>query len=68
MIRKLSPYHRLDSIKVTDHIANYFFVNLIVSRTTVENLKWKIGGDIIRLIFGKIVTSLVQKLYYVSSL
>ena len=31
--------HRRDSIQVTDYIANPFFLNLKVSRTTIENLR-----------------------------
>ena len=33
-----------------------------VSRTKIENLKWRISGDIIQLSFRKFVTSQVQKL------
>ena len=54
--------HRRDSIQGTDYIATYFFLNLKVSRAKIENLKLWIGGDIISLTFGKIVTLLVQKL------
>ena len=36
-LRKL--YHRRDSIQGTDYIANPFFLNLKVSRTTIENLR-----------------------------
>ena len=54
--------HRRDSIQGTDYIANYLVLNLRVSRTTIENLKWWVGGDIIPLTFGKFVTLLVQKL------
>ena len=36
--------------------------NSRVSRTKIENLKWRIGGDIISLTFGKFVRSQVQKL------
>ena len=49
--------HRSDPIQGTDFIANYFFLNLSVSRTNIENLKLKIGGDIILITFGEIVTS-----------
>ena len=55
-------WHRCDSIQGTDYIANYFFLNLRVSRTKIYNLKRQIGGDIIPLTFRKFVTSLVQKL------
>ena len=48
---------RLDPIQDTDYIPNYFFSNLSVSRTKIENLKWKIGWDIILITFGKFVTS-----------
>ena len=54
--------HRCDSIQGTDYIATYFFLNLRISRAKIENLKWRIGGDIIPLTFGKFVTLLVQKL------
>ena len=53
---------RRDSIQGTDYIANYFVLNLRVSRTTIENLRCQFGGDIIPLTFGKFVTLLVQKL------
>ena len=56
--------HRHDSIQGTDYIANYFFLNLKVSRTTIENLRWRFSGDIIPLTFGKFVTLLVQNLRY----
>ena len=39
--------HRCDSIQGTDYIANPFFVNLRVSKTKIENLRWQVGGDII---------------------
>ena len=39
--------HRCDSIQGTDYIANSFFLNLRVSRTNIENLRWQFGGDII---------------------
>ena len=54
--------HRHDSIQGTDYIANYFFLNLWVSREKFENLKWWISGDIIPLTFKNFVTLLVQKL------
>ena len=54
--------HRRDSIQGTDYIANPFFLNLKVSRTTIENLSWQFGGDIIRVTFRKSVTLLVPKL------
>ena len=54
--------HRRDSIQGTDYIANPFFLNLKVLRTTVENLKWRFSGDIIQVTFRKSITSLVQKL------
>ena len=54
--------HGSDSIQGTDYIANYFFLNLRVSKAKIENLKWWIGGDIIPLTFEKFVTILVQKL------
>ena len=56
----LTSYHRCDSIQGTDYIANYFALNLRVSRITIENLRWWFGGDIIALTFGKFVTLLVQ--------
>ena len=55
-------YHRCDSIQGTDYIANPFFLNLKVSRTTIKNLRLQSGRDIIQVTFGKFVTSLVQKL------
>ena len=58
----MKPEHRRDSIQGTDYIANPFFLNLKVSRTTIENLRWQFGGDIIQVTFGKSVTSLVPKL------
>ena len=65
VIRELLFYqrhvHRRDLIQGTDYIANYFFLNLRVSRTKIENLKQPIGGDIILLTFKKFVSSLVQK-------
>ena len=51
-----------DSIQGTDYIVTYLFLNLKVSRAKIENLKWRIGGDIIPLTFGKFVTLLVKKL------
>ena len=54
--------HRRDSIHGTDYIANYFFLNLRVSKAKIENLKWWISGDIIPPTFRKFVTFLVQKL------
>ena len=36
--------------------------NSRVSWMIIENLKWRIGGDIIPLTFGKFVTSYIQKL------
>ena len=53
--------YRCDSIQGTDYIANPFFLNLKVSSTTIENLRWQFGGNIIQATFGKSVTSLVQK-------
>ena len=50
------------SIQGTDYIANPFFLNLKVSRTTIKNLRWQFGGDIIPVTFGKSVTLLVPKL------
>ena len=52
-------YHRRDSIQGTDYVANYFFLNVKVSRAKIENLKWKIGGDIILLTVRKFVILLV---------
>ena len=40
-----------------------FFLNLMFSMTKIENLKQQFGGEIIFVIFGKIVTSLIQKLW-----
>ena len=34
-----SPIHRHDLIQGTDYIANPFFLNLKVSKTTIENLR-----------------------------
>ena len=33
------PNHRRDSVQGTDSIANHFFLNLKVSRKTIENLR-----------------------------
>ena len=38
------------------------FLNLRVSRTKIENLRWQFGEEINCVIFGKFVTSLVQTL------
>ena len=38
-IVKRALCHRLDSMQVTDYIANYFFLNLRISRKKIENLK-----------------------------
>ena len=54
--------HRRDSIQGTDYIANYFFLNLKVSRTKIVNVRWWFGGDIIPLTFGKFVATLVKKI------
>ena len=56
--------HRCDFTQVqdTDYIASPFFLNLKVSRTTIESLRWQFGGEIIQVTFGKFVTLLVQKL------
>ena len=56
------PIHKRDSIQGTDYIANPFFLNLKVSRTTIKNLRWQFSGDIIQVTFRKSVTSLVPKL------
>ena len=32
-------FHRSDSIQGTDYVANYFFLNVRVSKTKIENLK-----------------------------
>ena len=37
--------HKRDSIQDTDYIANPFFMNLKVSRTTIDNLRWQFSGD-----------------------
>ena len=55
-LRHYESTHRRDSIQGTDYIANYFFLNLRVSWTKNENLKWQIGGNIIPLTFRKFVT------------
>ena len=34
--------HRRDSIQGTDYIVNPFFLNLKVSRITIENIRWQI--------------------------
>ena len=46
----------------TDYIANCFFLNLKVSRTTIKNLRWQLGGETTQVTFGKFVTLLVQNL------
>ena len=48
-------YHRCDSIQGTDYVANPFFLNLRVSKTKIENLRWEVGEDIIQVTFGKLV-------------
>ena len=65
--------HRGDSFQGTDYIADPFFLNLEVSKTNVENLRWQVDRDIIRVTFRKFVTSLASKkmwinLYVVSTL
>ena len=45
----------------TDYIANHF-LNWNVSRTTIKNLRWQLGGKIIRVTFRRSSTSLVQQL------
>ena len=42
--------HRHDSIQGTDYIANPFFLNLKVSPTAIESLRWQLSGDIIQII------------------
>ena len=54
--------HRSDSMWATDCIANPFFLNKKVSRTTIKNLRWQLGGEIIQVTFRKSSTSLVQEL------
>ena len=51
--------HRSDSMWGTDYIANPFFFLLRVSRTTIKNPRWQLGGEIT---FGKFVTLLVKQL------
>ena len=46
----------------TDYIAILFFLDLKVSRTTIENLSWQLGGEIIQVNFEKSSTSLGQQL------
>ena len=46
--------HRRDSVQGTNYIVNPFFLNLKVSRKTIENLRPQFGGDIIRVTFGKL--------------
>ena len=46
----------------TDYIAILFFLDLKVSRTTIENLRWQLSGEITQVTFGKSSTSLVQQL------
>ena len=46
----------------TDYIAILFFLDQKVSRTTIENLRWQLGGEIIQVTFGKSSISFVQKL------
>ena len=36
----VKTHHRHDSIESTDYIANYFVLNLSVSVTTIENLRY----------------------------
>ena len=36
---RVKSVHRRDSIQVTDYVANYFFMNLKVSRVNIEDLK-----------------------------
>ena len=55
-------YHRSDSVWGTDYIANPFFLNKKVSRTTIKNLRWQLVGEIIEVTFRKSSTSLVQQL------
>ena len=57
-----SLLHRSDSVWGTDYIANPFFLNWKVSRTTIKNLRWQLGGEIIQVTFRKSSTLLVQKL------
>ena len=59
---KNQPFHRLDSMWGTDYIANPFFLNLKISRTTIETLRWQLSGKIIQVTFRKSSTSLVQQL------
>ena len=53
--RKTCPFsdldHRRDSVQGAEYIANPFFLNLKVSRTTIGNLRWLFGGDIIQVKF-----------------
>ena len=47
--------HRSDSMWGTDYITNPYFLNWKVSRTTIENLRWQLGGKIIhRKIFNTV--------------
>ena len=55
-------YHRSDSMWGTDYIAILFFLDEKVSRTTIKNLSWQLGGEIIQVTFGKSSTSLVQQI------
>ena len=43
---------RSDSMWGTDYIAILFFLDQKVSRTTIENLRWQLGGEIIQVTFG----------------
>ena len=46
----------------TDYIAILFFLDLKVSRTTIKNLSWQLGGEIIQVNFENSSTSLGQQL------
>ena len=54
--------HRSDSMWGSDYIAILFFLDQKVSRKTIENLRWQLGGEIIQITFRKSSTSLVQNL------
>ena len=58
---RCQPTHRSDSMWDTDYMA-ISFIGLKVSRTTIENLRWQLDGEIIQVTIGKSSTSLVRNL------
>ena len=49
-------WHLCDLMWGTDYIAKSFFLNYKVSRTTIKNLRWQVGGEITEVTFRKLVT------------